>query len=777
MKKRVFSFVIILVTLFAVIAFGAPNIRNNSRTGMEFNGGFDILYEITSEDEDLSNKNLAKTAAEGIEKRLDIANTIDPIVSVEGDKYVRVTVSASNQIIADDIRSIIENNAEISFRDFENNLLATGDEILKDVGATLSSELSADGYPVILLNIKDTELLSEITESVSAMSDTHLVVWLGYEEGDDYANLETDASVAKKIIYNATVSEKLDTDTITVTGQFSKSVAQSTVDLINSGTLDYELNVVQISSVEAKTAESAYTKVLIASLVAIVLVVLFLSVNYKLGGLVASAILLFDVFLAVTLFVAFKGIVNQQAIAALIVSLALAVDTIIVLFERTNVEIYNGKNVIRAFKEGYKKSVRSIVDSNIVIIIMSIVMFFFGSSVGSFSTMLALSSVTTLVVMPILIRLILSYYAKISNKATAFGAKKAYIENKEAYTTSKNANVDVLKNTKKYFIGSGAFVALSLIVMLVFQLTTGSLFNYNRTVKENSSITIVSSQDYFTDNEHIMRFFDEGDLDIELTSIETSTFEEAGIKKYKVTVTTEDSVIAQETELTNKIIETFGENKDYDERYELYINEISPKSTLVSATTALTTVGLALLLVAIYLSVKYGYTYAIAAVASTAGTILLTALFFGLTRIKIGSDIVIAIFAISVFGLNTLVTVFNKLKELVTGTTKKYLSNEERTEAIRKSIALTLPRMIISSAVVVAISIVLVAFSTVANYSFYLALIVGTIFGFINSIILASATWLATEKLSDKRKRTFKSKKGRRFFKDTEEQTFVGIND
>lgn len=777
MKKRVFSFVIILVTLFAVIAFGAPSIKNNSKTGMEFNGGFDILYEITSEDEDLSNKNLAKTAAEGIEKRLDIANTIDPIVSVEGDKYVRVTVSASNQIIADDIRSIIENNAEISFRDFENNLLATGEEILKDVGATLSSELSADGYPIILLNIKNTELLSEITESVSSMSDTHLVVWLGYEEGDDYANLETDASVAKKIIYNATVSEKLDTDTITVTGQFSKSVAQSTVDLINSGTLDYELKIVQISSLEVNEAQSAYTKVLIASLVALVLVVVFLSVNYKLGGLVASAILLFDVFLTVTLFVAFKGIVNQQAIAALIVALGLAIDAIIVLFERTNIEIYNGKNVVRAFKEGYKKSVHSIVDSNVVIMIMSIVMFFFGSSVGSFSTMLALSSVSTLVVMPILTRLILSYYAKLSNKPAAFGAKKAYIENKEAYTTSKNANADLLKNTKKYFIGSGAFVALSLIVMLVFQLAAGSLFNYNKTIKENSSITIVSTQEYFTDNEHIMRFFDEGELNIELTGIETSTFEDSGVKKYKVTVTTDASVAEQETELTNKVIETFGENKEYDERYELYINDINPKSAFVSTTAALSTVSLALVLVAIYLAVKYRYTYAVAAVASTAATILLTALFFGLTRIKIGSDVVIAIFAISVFGLNTLVVVFNKLKELLSGTTKKYLSNEERYEAVRKAINSTLPRMIISSAVVVGISIVLLAFSTAANYSFYLALIVGTIFGFVNSIILASRTWLAIEKLSDRKKREFKSKKNRRFFKDTEEQTFVGIND
>ena len=88
MKKRVFSFVIMLVTLVAIIAFGAPNIKNNSKPGMEFNGGFDILYTIKTEDTALSKKELAKTAAEGIEKRLDIANIIDPIVSVESNEYV-----------------------------------------------------------------------------------------------------------------------------------------------------------------------------------------------------------------------------------------------------------------------------------------------------------------------------------------------------------------------------------------------------------------------------------------------------------------------------------------------------------------------------------------------------------------------------------------------------------------------------------------------------------------------------------------------------------------
>ena len=777
MKKRVFSFVIMLVTLVAVIAFGAPNIIDNGKTGMEFNGGFDILYEIKSNDKELSSKSLAKIASEGIEKRLDIANTIDPIVSVEGDKYVRVTVSASSQIVADDIRSVIENNAEISFRDFENNLLATGEEILEDVGATLSDETDPNGYPIILLNIKDTDLLAEITENVSSLSDTHLVVWLGFEDGDDYANIETDASVAKKIIYNATVSDKLDTETITVTGNFSKSAAQSTVDLINSGTLDYELNVVQISSIEANYANSSFNKVLIAGLIAIVLVLGFLVINYKLGGLVASLTLLFNTFVSLTLFVFFKGIVNQQTIAALIVSLGITVDAIIVLFERINHEMYNGKNPERAFNEGYKKSVYSIVDANVIMLILSLVMYFFGNSIANFALMLTLSSVCTLIIMTVLNKLLLSYLVKINTKQTVFGAKKAYLENKEAYLSRKTANLNPLKNTKKYFLGTGIVATVALIVMVVCQLVSGSMFNYNSTIAKNSSITIVSSESYFTDNNHIMQFFGEGELAIELTSIKTSTFKEEGVTKYKVTVTTDDTITDKEDLLTNKVIETFGENKEYDERYELYINNINPKSTLVSFVNALYTAGIGVLIVGVYLAIRYRYSYAIAAVVSTICTVALTALFFGLTRIKIGSDIVIAIFAIVVYGLNTLIITFNRLKEMMGNNTKKYISNEERYEAVRKSIVATLPRTILTTLVVTIVSVVMLSFASLTNYSFYVALIVGLVISTFNAIIISNKVWLLFERRSDKRKRTFKPKKKNTKFKELEEQVFVGIND
>lgn len=776
MKKRIFSFVILVVTLVAIIAFGAPSIKNNSRPGMEFTGGFDILYEVNSQDSELSSKDFAKTAAEGIEKRLDIANIIDPIVSVEGNKYVRVTVSASSQLVADDIRNVIENNAEISFRDYQNKLLATGEDILEDVGATLTDQVDAYGYPVIELNIKDTNLLADITETVSSLEDKHLVVWLGFEEGDDYANLQTDASVAKKIIYNATVSSKLETDKITVKGSFTKSMAESTVALINSGTLDYDLDILQISTVNSQTASKSFNKVLIASLIAIIIVVAALCAYYKIGGLVSSVSLLFNLFLSLTLFVAMKGIVNQQTIAALIVVIGISVDAIVVLLERIKNELYNGKNLERALNEGYKKSVLSLVDANIVILIMSLVMYFLGSGVANFALMLSLSSVCSLFVMTILNKLLLSFAVKLNVTPTSFGARKEYLENRELYVNK--TKVEPLKSSKKQLLGLGGFAALSVIVMLILQLTMSSMFNYNSTISKNSSIAIISADSYFTDEAHVKEFFAQEGLELKVEEISISEVKVEESTKYKVYVTTNSSVTAVEKELTNKVIEAFGENKEYDERYELYINDINPKATYTYLMSALYTTGIGLLIVGFYLTFRYRYSYAISAIISTIASIVLAALFLGLTRIKVGSDAVIAISAVAVYGLNTLVVMFSRLKEmLVVDKTRKYISNEERYESVSKSINVSLSRIVLTTLSVIAISIVLLCFASVSNYSFYISLIIGIIFSSYCSVVISSLVWLLFERRSDMKKRTFKPKNNNSKFKELEEHVFIGIND
>lgn len=779
MKKRIFSFLIVVViAVTALISFGVPTIIENGKVGMEYNGGFDILYEIKTDSEALSKKDLAETAAGGIERRLDIANVIDPIVSIEGDKFVRVTVSASSQMIADDIRDIIESGSDITFRDTQNNLKATGEELLDTVGATLSDETDPYGNPIILLHIANTEKLAEITNDIQGMGEgkNKLVVWLGYEEGDDYANLETDMSIAKKIIYNATVSQTLNTDTITITGSYTKSAAQSTVDLINSGTMEYSLDVVQLSSVTTSEGAKALDKVVLACIIAIALVFVVLCVFYKVSGFTSAMTFAFNTFLSLLLFVTFKGTINQQFIAAFIVALGLTIDAIVVTQERIKQELYNGKDVQKATRDGSKKSLVSIIDANVVVLLISLVMYFLGTNVSNFAMMLSLASVCNLVVMTVVYRFFLYLTAKLNLKPTLFGAKKEYLENKETYLNKKEKIANPLDYKKKFFLGTGIFASVAVVVMLILQLTMSSLFNYNNTIRNNSDVTIVTTTEYFKNEDEVVEFFAK-DLEIVVKSVEMSDYDDNGLTKYKVYVTTDDSIIDVEGKLVSKLVDAVGANEVHDERYELYINDISPKSAGVSLLTTLYTSGIALLIVGVYLAIRYRYTYAIAAIVSTLFTVAVTALFFGLTRIKVGSDSIIAIFAIVAYGLSTLIIIFSRLKETMNNFGRKYVSNEERENALNNSVKAALPRTLLTTIGVTLVSVVLLAFASLSSYSFYITLVIGFILSSVSAVIVAGLVWLLFEMRSDKTRREFKPKKKNSKFKEIEETTIIGIND
>ena len=174
--------------------------------------------------------------------------------------------------------------------------------------------------------------------------------------------------------------------------------------------------------------------------------------------------------------------------AALIVALGLTIDAIVIVLERVKNEMYNGKNLQRALKEGFRKSYPSIVDANVVAFLLAVTMFFLGNSVSNFAIMLAISSVSTLFVMTLVYKLFLSLTARLNIAPTSFGAKKAYLENKEAYLSRKEANINPLNHKKKFFLGTGIFASVAVVVMLVLQLTLGAMFNYNTTIRNNSNI-------------------------------------------------------------------------------------------------------------------------------------------------------------------------------------------------------------------------------------------------------------------------------------------------
>ena len=328
--RKMFAYLVTVVTLIATMVFFVPNIKDSTHFAMEYEGGFEILYKSKSLMKDVNDKTVANTISDGMNKILDINGIRDAIVTVEDGEYVRVNVKTKNQSESDQIRNLIqpdksdESNThgayQITFRDANDELLATGDDILKEIGATYNGDTNYYGNPIIYLNIKDVDLLEEITTRVSqSQSDKNLVIWVGFDETvDSYANIENDTDTQAKVIYNATVNEALDDEVITVTGNYSEEEAKNTVNLINSGTYNYDLEIVQIKSVKADEAIKDRNIMLISLLVATILPMIDMAIYFKLDGVFSLISVLTSEFLTILFFNKIVGVINAQTIAAFI---------------------------------------------------------------------------------------------------------------------------------------------------------------------------------------------------------------------------------------------------------------------------------------------------------------------------------------------------------------------------------------------------------------------------------------------------------------------------
>ena len=148
--RKLIAYAITAITLIALMVFFVPSVKENTNWAMEYTGGFEILYEAKSSMKDVKDKDIASTISQGMSKILDINDVDDAIITAEEGNYVRVNVTSNNQMFSDKIRDLLQNNDsyDITFRDANDELLATGDQILQKVGATYNGETNYYGYPI-----------------------------------------------------------------------------------------------------------------------------------------------------------------------------------------------------------------------------------------------------------------------------------------------------------------------------------------------------------------------------------------------------------------------------------------------------------------------------------------------------------------------------------------------------------------------------------------------------------------------------------------------------
>lgn len=750
-KKNVIITAILMGLLAVVICLLFIPLFKNLKFGLDLQGGFEILYKVDSIDGSKMNSSKLTATYKTLSKRIDSLGVSEPEIILEGNDKIRVKLAGVTD--PEQARTQLSTVATLSFRDTDDNLLMTS-EVLKAGGAKVSQDSS--GNPAVLLTVKDKDKFYEVTNKVKDYEKNMIVIWLDYNGMTDSFAKEGSlcGTSGSNCLSAATVSQGFASDVI-IQGNFTEDEVNNLVDLINSGSLPSKLSEISSKTVGASFGDDTLQKTLISGVIGVVLIGVILIAIYHFAGFVSTISMLLYTFLVFLVFWLVGGVLTLPGIAALVLGIGMSVDSNVITFARIKEELYKGKSLPLAFKEGVKCSFSAILDSNLTTLIVAIIMFIFGeSSIKGFATMLIITVIVTMFTMVFLTRILLNLFVKtdyFNDKTKLFiGVKKEDIPNVSKNEKVKKvpfAKVDFLKNRK-------LFAGVSAIIILVGAVTIGFCgLNLGIDYRAGSDITIATDK-------NLTKKQINGDLS------------ELKLKSSDITIGDEETVIRIDSALDGdkvKEVNTYFEDK-YDAKVNIGVVSNVVQRELIK--NAILSVLLALVGIILYVSFRFKFSYAVSGVVALLHDVLIMIALFGIFNIEVSSMFIAALLAIIGYSINDTIVTFDRIREKLKNEDESKLSYDEFYDLCNTSIRETFGRTVNTTITTLIPVITLIILGSSEILSFNLAMLIGLIAGTYSTIFIATALFLTLEK-----KNLGKPKKVKRIYTDEfDEKKIKGIN-
>lgn len=750
-KKNVIITAISMFLLAVVVCLLFIPLFKNLKFGLDLQGGFEILYKVESIDGSKMNSSKLTATYKTLSKRIDSLGVSEPEIILEGNDKIRVKLAGVTD--PEQARTQLSTVATLSFRDTDDNLLMTS-EVLKAGGAKISQDSA--GNPAVLLTVKDKDKFYEVTSKVKDYEKNMIVIWLDYNGMTDSFAKEGNlcGTSESNCLSAATVSQGFASDVI-IQGNFTEDEVSNLVDLINSGSLPSKLSEISSKTVGASFGDDTLQKTLAAGIIGVLLIGVLLVAIYHFAGFVSTISMLLYTFLVFLVFWLVGGVLTLPGIAALVLGIGMSVDSNVITFARIKEELYKGKSLPLAFKEGVKCSFSAILDSNLTTLIVAIIMFIFGeSSIKGFATMLIITVIVTMFTMVFLTRVLLNLFVKtnyFNDKIKLFiGVKKEDIPNVSKNEKVKKVpfgKVDFLKNRK-------IFAGVSIIIILVGAVTIGFCgLNLGIDYRAGTDITIST------------------DKDVTKKQL-TSDLKELKLKSSDITIGDEETVIRIDDALDGEKVKEV--NTYFEDKYEAKVN-IGVVSNVVQRElikNAILSVLLALVGIILYVSFRFKFSYAVSGVVALVHDVLIMIALFGIFNIEVSSMFIAALLAIIGYSINDTIVTFDRVREKLKENDEEKLSYDEFYKLCNTSIQETFARTVNTTITTLIPVITLIILGSKEILSFNLAMLIGLIAGTYSTIFIATALFLTLEK-----KNLGKPKKVKRVYTDEfEEKKIKGIN-
>jgi len=746
----------VLVLLATVIGF-YPNIQNGMTLGLDLQGGFEIVYEVSPLKDGAALPDMG-AITQSISKRIDVLGVNEPEISIEGDNRIRIQLAGVKDQV--EARKIISTTANLTFRDVNDNLLA-GADILTEGGASLAYE---NGFVVVSLKINDTDKFFELTTNVSEMpaGNNIIVTWLDFEEGVDSYKAEV-AKDSPKYISAANVNGGINGDAV-IKGSFTDEEARQLANLINSGSLPVKMNEIYSNVVSAEFGLNAFSVTVFAGLLGVLGVALFMILVYRLPGIVSAIMLLLYIFVTMLIYNSMGGVFTLPGIAALVLGVGMTVDANVITFERIKDELLMGRTLRTSFDEGHHLAWRTIFDSQFTTFIAAFLMYLYGTgAVKGFATMLMVTIFSTLMLNVFFVKFLLGLLVKsgkFDNKKSYFGVKEKDVpdvnKGEEQRYFGLFVGIDFIKISKGFIFGSISILTIGLIFGIINFAQGNGFLNLGIDFTSGSKLTINSVEPI-------------------VEEVLINDLNELGLSEFKVQLSGDKVAYVTTGEILDRTeIDTIGST--IVSKYGLEMNDsvVTPVVGNELIRNAIILSLLAWVFILLFITVRFEFDYAFATILALVHDVFIVFAVFAVFRLEFNIELIAVLLAIIGYSVDDSIVIFDRIRENVNAFGSNHISNAAYRKIVNESLQATVQRSLYNTITTLIPIVFLISLGSQAIFNFNFAMLIGLIAGAYSSIFIAAQFWYWVRINRKPKVVKVKPKKNKN---EPEELVILGIND
>ena len=543
-----------------------------------------------------------------------------------------------------------------------------------------------------------------------------------------------------------------------ISGHFTVEEATDLVNVLKSGKLPAPATIVQEQVVGPSLGAKSIHDGMVSFLIAFILVLIYMVLFYQGAGLAADCALLANVVLLFGTLASFGAVLTLPGIAGLVLTLGMAVDANVIIYERIKEELKAGKGLSKAIADGYSNAYSAIIDGQLTTLLTGLVLFFFGSGpVKGFATTLIIGIITSMLTAIFITRLI--FESRVSR------GKNITFDNSATRNFLKNTHINFLAGRKWSYMISGALIVIALVSIFTKGFTYGVDFTGGRTYVVRFDQPVLAEDVRAAVND-VFDAAAAADENVKNASVEVKQF--GGDSQMKITTSykIEDESSSVDAEIEGMLYEALhGLFANENMTFEDFTSTLENPNGIISSDKvgasiasdirrdAIIAVILALIIIFAYIAFRFkGWNWGLGGVVSLAHTAIIVIGFFSLFtgilpfNLDVDQTFIAAILTIIGYAINDNVVIFDRIRE-----NKMLHPNAEFAETVNTSLNATLTRTVNTSISTLLPMVAIAIWGGESIRGLSVALILGILIGTYASIMIGTPVMFDSTKKAIKK--------------------------